>query len=148
MILIPRHKVMETPESASEIIFVCGQGLYVVRMPTQQWYRETKNNQVNWLYGCTSFCAILCVQNKFAESNLCNGVPWWWRWAVRWLVAVTTSAANWSIDSTTGCTITEKAPTRAFSWLKAATSAFTFKSLKRNLGVEPTVSRLEIGWVG
>ena len=26
--------------------------------------------------------------------------------------------------------ITEKAPTRAFSWLKAATTAFTFKTLK------------------
>ena len=26
-------------------------------------------------------------------------------------------------------TITEKAPTRAFSWLKASTSAFTFKTL-------------------
>ena len=32
----------------------------------------------------------------------------------------TSSAANRSIGSTTGCTITEKAPTRAFSWLKAA----------------------------
>ena len=29
------------------------------------------------------------------------------------------------------CTITEKAPTRAFSWLKAATTAFTFKALLR-----------------
>ena len=28
--------------------------------------------------------------------------------------------------------ITEKAPTRAFSWLKAATTAFTFKTLLRN----------------
>ena len=41
------------------------------------------------------------------------------------------SAANRSIGSTTGCTITEKAPTRAFSWLKAATTAFTFKTLLR-----------------
>ena len=32
----------------------------------------------------------------------------------------------------TGCTITEKAPTRAFSWLKAATTAFTFKTLLRH----------------
>ena len=39
------------------------------------------------------------------------------------------SAANRSIGSTTGCAITEKAPTRAFSWLKAATTAFTFKTL-------------------
>ena len=27
------------------------------------------------------------------------------------------------------CTITEKAPSRSFSWLKAPTSAFTFKTL-------------------
>ena len=39
---------------------------------------------------------------------------------------VNNNAANRSISSTTGCTITEKAPTRAFSWLKAATTAFTF----------------------
>ena len=43
-----------------------------------------------------------------------------------------TSAANRSIGSTTGCTITEKTPTRAFSWLKAPTSAFTFKTLLRH----------------
>ena len=30
------------------------------------------------------------------------------------------------------CTITEKVPTRAFSWLKAATIAFTFKTLLRH----------------
>ena len=30
------------------------------------------------------------------------------------------------------CTITEKAPTRAFSWLKADTTAFTFKTLLRH----------------
>ena len=28
--------------------------------------------------------------------------------------------------------ITEKAPTRAFSWLKAATTAFTFKTLLKD----------------
>ena len=44
---------------------------------------------------------------------------------------VSTSAVKRSIGSTTGCTITEKAPTRAFSWLKAPTSAFTFKTLLR-----------------
>ena len=42
---------------------------------------------------------------------------------------ISASAANRSIGSTTGCTIMEKAPTRAFSWLKAPTSAFTFKTL-------------------
>ena len=38
-------------------------------------------------------------------------------------------AAYRPIGSTTGCTITEKAPTRALSWLKAAITAFTFKAL-------------------
>ena len=42
------------------------------------------------------------------------------------------SAVKRSIDSTTGCTITEKAATRAFSWLKAPFSAFTFKKLLRH----------------
>ena len=42
------------------------------------------------------------------------------------------SAVKLSIGSTTGCTITEKAPTRAFSWLKVPTSAFTFKTLLRH----------------
>ena len=46
--------------------------------------------------------------------------------------SICSSAANRSIGSTTGCTITEKAPTRAFSWLKAPTSAFTFKTLLRH----------------
>ena len=41
------------------------------------------------------------------------------------------SAANRLIVGS--CTITEKAPTRAFSWLKAPTSAFTFKTLLRPL---------------
>ena len=47
-------------------------------------------------------------------------------------VGIIISAANRSIGSTTGCTITEKAPTRAFSWLKAPTSAFIFKTLLRH----------------
>ena len=42
------------------------------------------------------------------------------------------SAVKRSIGSTTSCTITEKAPTRAFSWLKAGTTAFTFKRLLRH----------------
>ena len=40
--------------------------------------------------------------------------------------------------------ITEKAPTRAFSWLKAATTAFTLKTLSET-GIDPTVSQREIG---
>ena len=43
---------------------------------------------------------------------------------------------QWSVELqakvSKDCTITEKAPTRAFSWLKAPTGAFTFKTLLRH----------------
>ena len=45
------------------------------------------------------------------------------------LVLVLTSASKRSIQR---FVITKKAPTRAFSWLKAATTAFTFKTLLRH----------------
>ena len=57
------------------------------------------------------------------------------------LVLVIFSAANRSIGSTTGCTITEKAPTRAFSWLKVPTSAFTFKTLLRHYAKQALTPR-------
>ena len=56
-------------------------------------------------------------------------------------VTLFSSAANRSIGSTTGCTITEKAPTRAFSWLKAATTAFTFKTLLRHYAKQAVTPR-------
>merc|ERR1711949_123317 len=37
--------------------------------------------------------------------------------------------------------ITEKAPTRAFSWLKAATTAFTFKTLLRHYATRASTPR-------
>ena len=42
---------------------------------------------------------------------------------------------------------TEKAPTRAFSWLIVPTNALTFKTLSRHYAkqAQPTVSRCEIG---
>ena len=39
------------------------------------------------------------------------------------------SNVYYSLNVPEDFTITEKAPTRAFSWLKAPTSAFTFKTL-------------------
>ena len=57
--------------------------------------------------------SVLTMMSQHTAGNPCNQ----------------TSAANRSIGSTTGCTITEKAPTRAFSFFKAPTSAFTFKTL-------------------
>ena len=54
----------------------------------------------------------------------------------------TTTAAN----DPSVFTITEKSPTRAFSWLKAPTSALTFKSLLRHyVCCLNTVSRHENG---
>ena len=38
-------------------------------------------------------------------------------------------------------TITDKAPTRAFSWLKAPTSAFTFKTLLRHYAKRALTTR-------
>ena len=38
-------------------------------------------------------------------------------------------------------TITEKAPSRAFSWLKAPTSAFTFKTLLRHYAKQTLTPR-------
>ena len=52
---------------------------------------------------------------------------------------VVASAANRSIGEVV-CTITEKAPTRAFSWLKAATTTFTFKTLLRHYAKQALVS--------
>ena len=57
------------------------------------------------------------------------------------VVSKASSAANRSIGSTTGSTITEKAPTRAFSWLKAATTAFTFNTLLRHYAKQALTPR-------
>ena len=51
---------------------------------------------------------------------------------------VQTSASKISIRS---FVITEKAPTRAFSWLKAATTAFTFKTLLRHYAKQALTPR-------
>ena len=64
------------------------------------------------------------AQSWLLNIRSCDGAPG--------TSGVKFSAANLSIGSTTGCTITEKATTRAFSWLKAPTSAFTFKTLLRH----------------
>ena len=73
---------------------------------------------------------------------------WWWSWCgtAPWCRtcrcwATRTSAVKRSIGSTTGCTITEKAPTRAFSWLKAPTSVFTFKTLLRHYAKRALTAR-------
>ena len=54
------------------------------------------------------------------------------------LVCVCTSASKSSIRR---FVITEKAPNRAFSWLKAATTAFTFKTLLRHYAKQALTPR-------
>ena len=56
-------------------------------------------------------------------------IVWRWRLVQRGDDQMTTSAWKSSIQR---FVITEKAPTRAFSWLKVATTAFTFKTLLRH----------------
>ena len=76
------------------------------------------------------------------RGTSCHRTPRPGSWSI---VRVITSAPKRSIRR---FVITEKAPTRAFSWLKADTTAFTFKTLlrhyaKRALSVDPTVSQRE-----
>ena len=51
-------------------------------------------------------------------------------------VSITQPGLGWAVEIQTKALrrfiITEKAPTRAFSWLKSATTAFTFKTLLRH----------------
>ena len=59
----------------------------------------------------------------------CGAVRWWEVMQGRAVFSVPTSASKSSIRR---FVIMEKAPTRAFSWFKAATTAFTFKTLLRH----------------
>ena len=68
--------------------------------------------------------------------------------AVTGLSSKETSAAYDSSVSQSVFTITEKAPTRAFSWLKVPTSAFTFKTLLRHYAkqaVTPQSLKVKLG---
>ena len=97
--------------------------------------------QLAWSGGCTTLSrhGRLCGQNKLllqgriavsGEKLLLLKCSI--KFVVLTISRVADSAANRSIGSTISCTITEKAPTRAFSWLKAPTSAFTFKTLLKH----------------
>ena len=105
-------------------------------------------------------------QNIFLSSlNILAEVCWccspWGCWARRRLSCMSmrtmTLSARTSISATsptcsgTGTraskssirrfVITEKAPTKAFSWLKAATTAFTFKTLLRHYAKQALTPR-------
>ena len=57
------------------------------------------------------------------------------------LVNISCLVSSASKSSIRRFVITEKAPTRAFSWLKAATTAFTFKTLLRHYAKEALTPR-------
>ena len=73
---------------------------------------------------------IAAVEAATTQHNKQNRLARWRplapRSGVGWMGWDGTSASKSSIRR---FVITEKAPTRAFSWLKAATTAFTFKTL-------------------
>ena len=105
------------------------------RLPTRRWSR-----------GRTRSCG--CWRTWSAVSR--------WGWSVtastpspstRWCCRPR-SIVNGDSDTRTinrwSCTITEKAPTRAFSWLKAPTTDFTFKTLLRHYVMQGCYSRI---WV-
>ena len=76
---------------------------------------------------------IAAVEAATTQHNKQNRLARWRPLAplsgVGWMGWDGTSAVKRSIRR---FVITEKAPTRAFSWLKVATSAFTFKKLLRH----------------
>ena len=96
---------------------------------------------------------VSCTPRSMAGST--RGVTprtqsWTW-WTTQWvggyytinllkqtMSTVAISASNRSIRR---FIITEKAPTRAFSWLKAATTAFTFKTLLRHYAKQALTPR-------
>ena len=84
------------------------------------------------------FIVLSCLTQKLNQYSSCfcfhaqcsvfSAVLAWCRGWDSW-ATIDTSASKSSIRK---FVITEKAPTRAFSWLKAATTAFTFKTLLRD----------------
>ena len=63
-------------------------------------------------------------------------------WGTEELSRVTCDCVSASKSSIRRFVITEKAPTRAFSWLKAATTAFTFKTILRHYAKQALTPRL------
>ena len=86
-----------------------------------------------------SLTLLLCRKTKGSQAEAWPMYPWTHRPSrspalgqdiiLQCLNTVSSSASKSSIRR---FVITEKAPTRAFSWLKAASTAFTFKTLVRH----------------
>merc|ERR1712218_207700 len=94
------------------------------------YFEVVNKNKTQVLLGIDALGINIYDKNNKLSPTL--GFPWSEINTIRTSKENRISAANRYIGSTTGCTITEKAPTRAFSWLEAPTSAFTFKTLLRH----------------
>ena len=90
------------------------------------------NKAVTWTWSGTLAATSLPLQRQARTEQRDAPCP------VSASVLVTTSASKSSIRR---FVITEKAPTRAFSWLKAATTAFTFKTLLRHYAKQTLTPR-------
>ena len=113
-------------------------GLYIFMFRLKLWYHQYLN--IPWLgvlrhplckIDKLSFICIIYI-------SMCWGVSCWAALPGDGSSSlVQTSAADDPMVSHSVFTITEKAPTRAFSLLKAPTSAFTFKTLLRHYANQP-----------
>ena len=77
------------------------------------------------------FLLLLLLTGPFRKHHLHTDIYWPHRLAEHGAICHLLNASAPSVPQPV-CTITEKAPSRAFSWLKAPTSAFTFKTLLRH----------------
>ena len=91
---------------------------------TQEAYEATRLSNLNFRL---KFTVTFLFRHSVQESGSDLSSPLYP--LSQCLTLISNSAVKRSIGSTTGCTIREKAPTRAFSWVKAAITAFTFKTL-------------------
>ena len=73
--------------------------------------------------GSPNVCAVVTKDTTEMEDG---------RWEIHTLYAEAALTNSASKSSIRRFVIKEKAPTKAFSWLKAATTAFTFKTLLRH----------------
>ena len=120
----PRHKKVLSPASVSNILTIFILAIFCAT-PKVSWVTDAAAAA-----GCVGHCddnlSVRGARSYHAPSVIRKYGEWQQKQTVN------NSAVKLSIGSTTGCTITEKAPTRAFSWLKAPTSTFTFKTLLRH----------------
>ena len=104
----------------------------------QEMEDDTKYETAFKTFDAGDYSLIATIETKKSVLNLC---PSWddcslavieqVRYGINNVgVAVACNIPELLTNNRRSCTITEKAPTRAFSWLKAATTASTFKTLK------------------